>query len=66
MPYITYEVMWTARTCPRCQQRSATGHGWLFKDPPPSSPEEDKRRPVGEVFVHDDAEDCVVLGSSPV
>jgi hypothetical protein len=66
MPYIKYEVNWTPKTCPRCQQRLATGHGWLFKEPAPSLPEGDKRKPVGEMYMHDDAEDCVVLGSPPV
>jgi hypothetical protein len=60
--YIKCEVRWAPKACPRCQ-REATGHGWLFTEQAPSSPVEDKRTPVGQVFVHD-AEDCVVLADS--
>ena len=60
--YIKYEDRWNPKACPRCG-REATGHGSLFKEPRQSSPVEDKRKPVGEVFVHD-TEDCVVLADS--
>ncbi len=59
--YITYEVGWTTKTCLHCKQRAASGHGWLFKESPPTSPALDKRKPIGEVFLHDDGEDCVIL-----
>ena len=62
--YITYDVGWAMKSCPRCKQRPATGHGWLFKDSPPTVPALDKRKPIGEVFIHDDGEDCTILSES--
>jgi hypothetical protein len=62
--YITYEVGWATKTCSHCKQRVASGHGWLFKEPTPKSPALDKRKPIGEVFIHDDGEDCVLLVES--
>ena len=59
--YITYEGGRATKTCPQCKQRAASGHGWLFKEPPPTSPALDRRKPVGEVFTHDDGGDCVIL-----
>jgi hypothetical protein len=62
-PYIKYETAWTAKLCPRCGQ-SATSHGWLFRGPPPALALPDTRKPFGEVFIHDNRDDCVVLASS--
>ena len=31
--YISFEVDWPSNTCPHCEQRTAIGHGWLFKVP---------------------------------
>jgi len=60
--YIKYETAWVAQLCPCCGQEAATAHGWLFRDPPPTSGLLDTRRPFGEVFIHDNRDDCVVLG----
>jgi hypothetical protein len=56
--YITVDGGWTPTECPLCKQ-TATSHGWLFNDPPPRPPLEDKRRAIGDVFMHADLEDCV-------
>jgi len=56
--YISYEGGWVAKTCPRCKQKMANGHGWLFKEPPPTSPVLENRKPIGEVFIHEDGGDC--------
>jgi hypothetical protein len=61
--YVKYAFRWDLKACPCCP-REASGHGWLLKEPPPSSPAEDRRTPVGEVFVHTDVEDCVVMTDS--
>ena len=50
--YISFEVDWASKTCPHCEQRTALGHGWLFKEPPPSSSALDNREPIGEVYIH--------------
>ena len=62
--YIKYETAWAAKLCPRCEQESATAHGWLFREPPPTSDLPDARKPFNEVFIHDNRDDCVVLASS--
>jgi hypothetical protein len=58
--FVTMENSWTAKTCPVCKSENAIAHGWLFKDPPPDSPHTDTRKAVGEVFMHDGKEDCVI------
>jgi hypothetical protein len=62
--YITYDSEWSAKPCPQCNQRVASAHGWLFKEPPPTSPTIDTRKPIGEVFIHDEGNDCVILAES--
>ena len=62
--YITYEKAWTTKLCPQCNQEPAIGHGWLFREAPPRSIECDTRIPFGEVFLHDDREDCIVLAQT--
>lgn len=62
--YITYEPSWITKSCPRCKQKTASGHGWLFKEPPPIPPALDNRKPIGEVFVHEDRGDCTILAES--
>jgi hypothetical protein len=59
--YIKYETAWVPQPCPRCAEETATGHGWLFREPPPTSQTQDTRKPVGQVFLHDDRDDCVVM-----
>ena len=61
--FVAYEKGWTDRPCPRCGSRTATAHGWLYTDPPPSTGL-DERRPVGEVFDHGGTDDCVSLAES--
>jgi hypothetical protein len=61
---LTCDAVWSAKTCPHCGQRAASGHGWLFNDTPPSSPVLDTRTPIGEVFIHDSGDDCVILAES--
>jgi hypothetical protein len=39
--FITYDSRWTLQECPQCKQ-PATAHGWLFKEPPPRLPLDDK------------------------
>ncbi len=57
--YITMDARWTEAECPECKG-SAGAHGWLFNEPPPLKPHEDRRKAVGEVFQHLDGHDCVV------
>ena len=56
--YAMYEGSWDPRLCPCCQQRIARHHAWLFTDPPPVFPASDTRQAVGEVFEHDEGNDC--------
>ena len=58
--FITMEKGWMAKTCPVCKSEHAIAHGWVFKDPPPDSPHTDTRKAIGEVFMHDGKEDCVI------
>jgi hypothetical protein len=58
--YITMDVRWIVKTCPVCRSRDATAHGWLFNEPPPADPLEDKRKAIGQVLIHDRGEDCTV------
>jgi hypothetical protein len=62
--YVTYEVDWIMQTYPHGKERVASGHGWLFKESPPLSPALDKRKSIGEVFIHDEGEDCIILAES--
>jgi hypothetical protein len=56
----TWEDAWHPKMCPVCKERTATAHCWLFKEPPPSSRTfEDKRKAIGEAFMHVDSDDCV-------
>jgi hypothetical protein len=59
MTWNTWESGWTPKKCSFCKQRTAIAHGWLFNEPPPACPLEDKRKAIGEVFTHADSEDCV-------
>jgi hypothetical protein len=56
--YLVMERSWAPRICPICEQETAIGHGWVFRDPPPSPPLEDKRRAVREVFFHAGSREC--------
>ena len=56
--YAMYEGSWDPRRCPCCQQRIARHHAWLYTDPPPAFPAFDTRQAVGEVFEHDEGNDC--------
>ncbi|MDQ2843046.1 MAG: hypothetical protein M3Y72_18810 [Acidobacteriota bacterium] len=58
--YITMEGGWANETCPCCK-KMAIGHGWLYREPPPSNSIGDKRKVIGEVFMHDDFDDCGIL-----
>ena len=62
MYYIGYEVGFKGGPCPLCKTRNATAHGLLYKEPPPDGP--DDRRPVGEVYLHDEGDDCQLLAES--
>lgn len=61
--FIGYEKGWKATPCKYCG-KGATWHGYLFKDPPPGPPAPDQRKPVGEVFGHEETDDCVALSDS--
>jgi hypothetical protein len=56
--YITIDARWIVRICPLCKSRDASAHGWLFEEPPPAYPLQDKRKSIGEVFIHDSGDDC--------
>jgi hypothetical protein len=58
MIYNTWEKDLTPKVCPCCRN-TAIAHCWLYKEPPPTRPLEDKRKAVGEAFMHADSEDCV-------
>jgi hypothetical protein len=58
MIYPAFEKDFLPKLCPCCK-RTAIAHCWLYKEPPPSRPLEDKRKAIGEAFMHADSEDCV-------
>jgi hypothetical protein len=60
--YVGYELCWMPRRCPHCWTRIATAHGVLYSDPISGNPEMDaKRKAIGEVFHHDQGDDCKVM-----
>jgi hypothetical protein len=59
MIWNTWEDGWTPKMCPFCEQMTAIAHGWLFKEPQPLLPLQDRRKAIAEVFMHADSEDCV-------
>jgi len=59
--YITMDAQWAAKTCPVCKDQEANAHGWLFREPPPARSLEDKRKAIGEVFMHTTGEDCTIV-----
>ena len=61
--YARMDAHWVPRACPRCG-KPAHSHGWLFKEPTPSLPFDDKRKPIMEIFMHDGADDCRVRSRS--
>jgi hypothetical protein len=63
--HIGYEKDWQKQPCAICQSRDATSHGYLYRDEVNGVPDaNEKRSPVGEVFQHEDGEDCVRIARS--
>jgi hypothetical protein len=58
--FVSWETSWAARACPVCNAEDAVGHGWLFMEPKPRSPQPDIRKVIAEVFAHDGKEDCQI------
>ena len=59
------EKDWRKQPCPICQSRDATSHGYLYRDEVNGDPiVNEKRSPVGDVFRHEDGEDCVRIARS--
>jgi hypothetical protein len=57
--YIVIESGWTPKECPLCK-KMATSHASLFSEPPPRAPHKDKRKAIGEIFIHANSIDCIV------
>jgi len=55
--YALYESEWDNRDCPLCGHPTI-GHALLYSEPSPEPPDDDTRRPVGDVFLHDGTPDC--------
>ncbi len=62
--YVKYADPWEPRLCPMCGLRLASAYGQLFREPPPRSGEIDNRKPINEVWIHDEGPDCVRLAYS--
>ena len=63
--HVAYEKDWQKQPCAICQSRDATSHGYLYRDEVNGVPDaNEKRSPVGEVFQHEDGEDCVRIARS--
>ena len=58
MIYNAWEKDFTPKVCPCCKS-TAIAHCRLYKEPAPSRPPENKRKAIGEAFMHADSEDCV-------
>ena len=58
--FIGYEKGKPPLVCTVCRQ-AASWHGYLFVEPPPPAAISETRTPVGEVFGHQDRDDCVIL-----
>ena len=50
MTYPKWERDRSPKACPVCSQPSA-GHAWIYNEPPPSYPNEDKRKPIDEILL---------------
>jgi hypothetical protein len=61
--YIAYETAWAKKPCTYCG-RTASAHGFLFKESPPLAPAADERKAVGEVYFHGETPECVCLSES--
>jgi hypothetical protein len=61
--FMMYDKKWVAKVCPHCNQEPAVAHAWLFKEAASHPVQLQPRKPSGEVFLHDEREDCVVLAS---
>jgi hypothetical protein len=57
--YEKWERDWTVKTCPKCKGKLATAHGWGFQNPPPPRNKAvDDRKPIEEVWLHEDGTEC--------
>jgi hypothetical protein len=59
MIYNAWEKDFTPKVCPCCKSTATIAHCRLYKEPAPSRPPENKRKAIGEAFMHADSEDCV-------
>lgn len=56
--FITWDSKWTKTTCPKCKIKNATSHGWVYSTAPPKKPLHDNRKPIHEVYLHEDGSEC--------
>jgi hypothetical protein len=56
--YEKWAENWEPRLCPKCGSKTATAYGQVFREPAPRLPEIDTRKPIDELWLHDDGTQC--------